>query len=34
MVIEDDVSRNAVLADPARQPRFFSLWAGKPADWP
>ena len=31
MVIEDDVSRNAVLADPARKPRFFSLWAKQPA---
>jgi cell wall-associated NlpC family hydrolase len=30
MVIEDDVSRNAVLADPARKPRFFSLWANQP----
>jgi cell wall-associated NlpC family hydrolase len=30
MVIEDDVSRNAVLADPARKPRFFSLWAKQP----
>ena len=28
-VIEDEVARNAVLADPARQPRFFSVWAKK-----
>jgi NlpC/P60 family putative phage cell wall peptidase len=27
MVIEDEVLRNAVLADPARKPRFFSVWA-------
>jgi cell wall-associated NlpC family hydrolase len=30
MVIEDDVSRNSVLADPARKPRFFSVWAKQP----
>jgi cell wall-associated NlpC family hydrolase len=29
MVIEDEVARNAVLADPARKPRFFSVWAKK-----
>ena len=29
MVIEDEVLRNAVLADPARKPRFFSVWAKK-----
>ena len=29
MVIEDEVSRNAVLADPARKPLFFSVWAKK-----
>jgi cell wall-associated NlpC family hydrolase len=29
MVIEDEVSRNAVLADPARKPLFFSIWAKK-----
>jgi cell wall-associated NlpC family hydrolase len=28
-VIEDEVARNAVLADPARKPRFFSVWAKK-----
>jgi cell wall-associated NlpC family hydrolase len=28
-VIEDEVARNAVLADPARKPRFFSIWAKK-----
>jgi len=27
-VVEEEVARNAVLADAARQPRFFSLWAG------
>jgi cell wall-associated NlpC family hydrolase len=27
MVVEDEISRNAVLADPARKPRFFSYWA-------
>ena len=26
-VVEEQVLRNAVLAEPARQPRFFSLWA-------
>jgi cell wall-associated NlpC family hydrolase len=26
MVIENEVSCDAVLADPARRPRFFSLW--------
>lgn len=26
-VVEEQVVRNAVLAEPARQPRFFSLWA-------
>jgi cell wall-associated NlpC family hydrolase len=26
-VVEEEVARNAVLADAARQPRFFSLWA-------
>lgn len=26
-VVEEEVARNAVLADSARQPRFFSLWA-------
>ena len=26
-VIEEEVARNAVLADTARKPRFFSLWA-------
>jgi hypothetical protein len=25
-VVEEEVARNAVLADAARQPRFFSLW--------
>src|ERR1700684_1765254 len=29
MVIEDEVLRNAVLADPARKPLFFSIWAKK-----
>jgi cell wall-associated NlpC family hydrolase len=29
VVIEDEVARNAVLADPARKPRFFSVWAKK-----
>lgn len=26
-VVEEEVARNAVLADAARHPRFFSLWA-------
>ena len=26
MVLEETLARNAVLADPARAPRFFSLW--------
>ena len=30
VVIEDEVARNAVLADPARMPRFFSVWAKRP----
>jgi cell wall-associated NlpC family hydrolase len=25
-VLEEDVARNTVLSDPARKPRFFSLW--------
>jgi cell wall-associated NlpC family hydrolase len=29
IVVEDEVARNAVLADPARKPRFFSIWAKK-----
>jgi len=27
-VIEEEIGRNAVLADAARKPRFFSFWAG------
>ena len=30
-VIEEALARNATLSDPARAPRFFSLWAGAPA---
>ncbi len=26
-VLEEDVGRNGMLSDPARQPRFFSYWA-------
>ena len=26
-VVEEEVARNAVLADPARRPRFFNPWA-------
>ncbi len=28
-VLEEDVSRNGVLSDAARQPRFFSYWSKK-----
>jgi cell wall-associated NlpC family hydrolase len=28
-VVEEEVARNAVLADAARKPRFFSYWAGQ-----
>jgi len=26
-VVEEEMSRDSLLADPARQPRFFSIWA-------
>ncbi len=28
-VLEEEIARNAILADAARKPRFFSLWSGK-----
>lgn len=31
-VVEEEVARNAVLADAARQPRFFSLWSSHGQD--
>jgi hypothetical protein len=29
-VFEEEIAHNSVLSDPARKPRCFSYWAGKP----